>query len=57
MLDAVLPMKRRAKLWEQYLLHFERIRHEAHEDFDELFGKAFVEAYEEQLGKLKAGRR
>jgi FHA domain-containing protein len=56
-MDALLPMNRRAKLWEQYLLHFERIRGDAQEDFHELFGKAFVEAYKEQLDKLNSDRR
>ena len=56
-MDALLPMNRRAKLWEQYLLHFEHIRNDAQEDFHELFGKAFVEAYEEQLDKLNSDRR
>jgi predicted component of type VI protein secretion system len=54
MMDAVLPMNRRAKLWEMYLMHFAGIRAEAHDDFHELFGKAFVQAYEEQLAQLKS---
>jgi FHA domain-containing protein len=54
MMDAVLPMNRRAKLWEMYLLHFAGIRAEAHDEFHELFGKAFVQAYEEQLAQLKS---
>ena len=53
MLDSVLPMKRKAKLWELYLKHFEAIRTEAQEDFHTLFGKAFLAAYEQQLDRLK----
>lgn len=49
MLDGLLPMNRKAKLWDLYLQHFEAIRGEAQDDFDTLFGKAFVAAYEEQL--------
>jgi FHA domain-containing protein len=52
MLDGVLPMNRKAKLWDLYLQHFEAIRGEAQDDFDTLFGKAFVAAYEEQLDRL-----
>lgn len=52
MLDNLLPMNRKAKLWDLYLQHFEAIRHEAQDDFDTLFGKAFVAAYEEQLARL-----
>jgi len=52
MLDSVLPRGRKAKLWELYLQHFESIRDEAQEDFHTLFGKAFLEAYEDQLERL-----
>ncbi|WP_140629065.1 type VI secretion system-associated FHA domain protein TagH [Methylibium rhizosphaerae] len=58
-LDSLLPMNRKAKLWELYLTHFEAIREEAQEDFHTLFGKAFLAAYEQQLERLqreKAGR-
>ena len=48
-LDSLLPMNRKAKLWELYLTHFEAIREEAQEDFHTLFGKAFLAAYEQQL--------
>lgn len=50
--DTLLPMNRRARLWELYLQHFESIRGEAQEDFHTLFGKAFVAAYEQQLDRL-----
>ena len=52
MLDSVLPMNRKAKLWDLYLQHFGSIREEAQEDFDQLFGAAFVAAYEDQLDRL-----
>ena len=53
MLDTVLPMNRRAKLWALYLQHFEAIRNEAQEDFHTLFGRAFLAAYEQQLERLQ----
>lgn len=56
MLDAVLPMNRRARLWELYLQHYQRIHDEAQADFHDLFGKAFITAYEEQLDRLDAAR-
>ena len=56
MLDSVLPMNRRAKLWELYLQHYQRIHDEAQDDFHDLFGKAFINAYEEQLDRLDAAR-
>jgi FHA domain-containing protein len=52
-LDTVLPMNRKAKLWELYLQHYEGIRDEAQEDFHALFGKAFLAAYEQQLDRLR----
>ena len=52
MLDNLLAMNRKAKLWDLYLQHFDAIRNEAQDDFDTLFGKAFVAAYEEQLDRL-----
>ena len=53
MLDTVLPMNRRAKLWALYLQHFEAIRNEAQDDFHTLFGRAFLAAYEQQLERLQ----
>jgi FHA domain-containing protein len=56
-LDKLMPGNRRARLWELYLQHFGRISESAREDFDELFGKAFVKAYEEQVDRVAAARR
>jgi FHA domain-containing protein len=56
-IDAVLPMNRRAKLWELYIEHYQQVQDEAQNDFHELFGKAFVNAYEQQLDRLEASRR
>ena len=53
MLDSLLPMNRKAKLWELYLHHFDTIRNEAHDDFHTLFGRAFLAAYEQQLDRLQ----
>lgn len=57
MLDSLLPMNRRAKLWELYLQHYESVKTEAQDDFHNLFGRAFLQAYEEQLDRLDAERR
>lgn len=54
--DSVLPMARKARLWELYLQHHEAIREEAQEDFHALFGKAFLAAYEQQLDQLRRER-
>ena len=55
-LDSLLPMNRKARLWELYLQHHRGIREEAQEDFHTLFGKAFIAAYEQQVDRLK-GRK
>ena len=53
LMDSVLPMNRKAKLWDLYLQHFGTIRDAAQDDFHELFGAAFVAAYEDQLDRLQ----
>jgi FHA domain-containing protein len=52
MMDSLLPMNRKAKLWDLYLQHFGSIRDDAQDDFHNLFGAAFVAAYEDQLDRL-----
>jgi len=54
--DSVLPMARKARLWDLYLQHHEAIREEAQEDFHALFGKAFLAAYEQQVDQLRRER-
>ncbi|MEO8805073.1 MAG: type VI secretion system-associated FHA domain protein TagH [Burkholderiaceae bacterium] len=56
MLDSLMPSGRKAKLWDLYLQHFDSIRNDAHDDFHNLFGAAFVAAYEEQLDQLPPPR-
>jgi FHA domain-containing protein len=56
MVDTLVPMHRRAKLWELYLQHYGAVRNEAQDDFHNLFGRAFLQAYEEQLDRLHAER-
>jgi FHA domain-containing protein len=56
MIGTLVPMHRRAKLWELYLEHHENIQNEAEDNFHELFGKAFLKAYDEQLDRLQRER-
>jgi FHA domain-containing protein len=53
----LLPMNRKARLWELYLQHHRQIRNEAEEDFHTVFGRAFVAAYEEQVDRLEQQQR
>lgn len=55
-LDTLVPMNRRAKLWELYLEHYKRIRRDAEDNFHERFGKAFMRAYAEELARLDKNR-
>lgn len=52
MLDNVLPMNRRAKLWDLYIQLYRDIASEAEDDFHTLFGREFLRAYQEQVDRL-----
>ncbi|MBS0342348.1 MAG: type VI secretion system-associated FHA domain protein TagH [Proteobacteria bacterium] len=54
-LDSLFAANRKAKLWDQFVALYGSIAAEAEDDFHSLFGKAFVKAYEEQMGRLKSG--
>ena len=51
-LDNLVPMSRKAKLWELFAELYEQISVEAEEDFHTLFSKEFLSAYEEQITRL-----
>jgi FHA domain-containing protein len=51
-LNALLPSLRKARLWELFQDLFGQLSSEAQDDFEELFGKAFLRAYEAQLDLL-----
>ena len=53
-ISSLLPALRKARLWELFQDLFGQLSDEAADDFDELFGKAFVRAYEAQLDRLAA---
>ena len=52
MWDNLLPVNRKAKLWERYCEQHAEILREVEDDFDALFGVAFLKAYEAQLAQL-----
>ena len=43
---------RRAQLWEAYQELYSQLSAEAEDDFHEVFGRAFLQAYEDQLDRL-----
>jgi FHA domain-containing protein len=53
LLHSMVPMARRARLWELFVECYGQLAAEAEDDFDALFGQAFVKAYQEQIDKLE----
>jgi type VI secretion system FHA domain protein len=53
---SLIPATRKARLWELYQELYGQISAEAQDDFDELFGRAFLRAYEAQLDSLARQR-
>jgi FHA domain-containing protein len=51
-LDSVLPINRKAKMWDQFSDLYGDMSKEAEEDFHALFGREFLRAYEAQIDKL-----
>ena len=52
-LASLVPGTRRARLWELYEQLYRDISKEAQDDFQTLFGKEFLRAYEAQIDKLE----
>lgn len=55
--DSLVPSKRKARLWELFNEMYSQLATEASDDFHELFGKAFLQAYEEHIGDLSRQER
>lgn len=53
LLDSFLPAVRKVKLWGIYLERYSQIRREAEDDFQSIFGRAFVKAYEDETARMK----
>jgi FHA domain-containing protein len=52
-LDAMRPANRKAKLWDLYTELHGNISAEAQDDFQALFGAVFLEAYEQEIERIK----
>lgn len=57
LLDVLLPFHRKAKTWDLAVKLYGEIAREAEEDFQAVFGKEFVRAYEEQVRRLDDASR
>ena len=53
-ISTLIPATRKARLWESFQELFAQLQAEAQDDFDELFGRAFLRAYEDQLDRMSA---
>lgn len=56
-LDNVLPQRRKARLWDAYIRHFQDTRQSAADRFQDFFGAAFLEAYEKAIAAIQPGGR
>jgi FHA domain-containing protein len=52
-IDALVPINRKARLWNLFAEHYKEISREAEEDFQALFGKEFLRAYKAQIANLE----
>jgi type VI secretion system FHA domain protein len=52
-LTTLLPNSHKARLWEAFAEMYVDISQEAQDDFQALFGKAFLQAYENEVSRLK----
>lgn len=56
-LDMMLAANRKAKMWDRLVDLYGDISREADDDFQRLFGEKFSNAYEEQVERLRRGRK
>jgi FHA domain-containing protein len=57
MWQSLLPAARKSRLWERYAEQYAQILREIEGDFDSLFGRAFLQAYQAQLAELAEAKR
>jgi FHA domain-containing protein len=50
--ESVMPAARKARLWERYQEQYGQILRDIEGDFDSLFGRAFLDAYQAQLAEF-----
>jgi predicted component of type VI protein secretion system len=56
-MDKLLVANRKAKLWDRLVELYKVMSNEADDDFQRLFGEKFGVAYEEQMHRLRQGRK
>lgn len=55
-MDCILPMSRKSRLWELYEANYSDLAGDAKEDFEVLFQQAFAEAYEKEVERVQEAR-
>lgn len=50
---SVVPMARKARLWDQYVAQHRALAHEAHAAFQQAFDEAFAAAYEAEVQRIR----
>jgi FHA domain-containing protein len=55
LLDSLIPSRSKALLWDLYAEQFNGVSREAKDDFQSLFGKDFLNAYEKEIERYKDG--
>lgn len=56
LLDSLLPMNRRAKLWDLFSERYQELSKEAESDFRVLFDRAYLRAYEDAVHRARDGQ-
>ncbi len=57
LVESLMPAARKARMWDLFNEMYAQIAAEASDDFHELFGRAFLRAYEEHIAELAKERR
>jgi len=53
MADSLMPMNRKAKLWDLFEALYGELSQQAAADFHTLFGQEFLRAYDAQIARLR----
>lgn len=52
LMDSINPARRKAEMWESYAEHFSGVTLETRDDFQHMFGKDFLTAYEKEVERV-----
>src|SRR5690554_133506 len=56
LMDTILPMSHKSRLWELYEKNYSELAGDAKEDFEVLFQQAFADAYEQEVERMNKMR-